>query len=56
MRIKYLKKNEFKYLIIQFSLSFIQVSQCAKQECADNVPCTSAEHALNRRTESIVIE
>jgi len=25
-------------------------------KCADNVPCTSAEHALNRRTESIVIE
>jgi outer membrane protein OmpA-like peptidoglycan-associated protein len=25
-------------------------------KCAENVPCTSAEHALNRRTESIVIE
>jgi len=25
-------------------------------KCADGVPCTKAEHALNRRTESIVIE
>ena len=25
-------------------------------KCKDGVPCTKAEHALNRRTETIIIE